>query len=509
MTDKNNEAAAGVKAQKKLRLAKTTKIGTYTFIISLIVLAVIIVINLLVGAIPSRFTVFDTSANKLYTISDSTESYLGGLAENVTINWICQGGETDDTMKTFIDRYAACSPKLKVKILDPVKNPAILTPYLTETDTQPSNFSFIIESGRRYKIVDFNELFYFNNEFLNESYGLGAVPYEAYEYYYQYFAYAEGQGYVTDQLFYGDDTITKAVEYVTLENIPHIYILEGHGEDAFTVTLLDFISANNVVYETLRLSDSGSVPVDANCVVIYSPKNDISTDEASVLRAYLQDGGNMMLVTSPDDTSHSNLLGLMADYGLSAAEGTVYEGNTSYYKDNAYNLKPTVNSAATAVIPSSAASYTMYMPLSHGITIGDDNGGATVTELFTTSDSAYSIKNEVKSEPTQYALGVSVSKQTDNGVTQLVWYSSADAFTDSAAQSASYGNYYFMFYSLFWMNETYESKLSTVEGPSLGEPILDGLTTTSIYVWTFVFVILIPGIVIVTGLVVWIRRRKR
>jgi t-SNARE complex subunit (syntaxin) len=62
MSDKKIETGKPV---KKFSLARRTKIGTYTFIISLILLTVLVVINLLVAAIPKSFTVFDTSANKL------------------------------------------------------------------------------------------------------------------------------------------------------------------------------------------------------------------------------------------------------------------------------------------------------------------------------------------------------------------------------------------------------------------------------------------------------------
>lgn len=487
------------------RNGRTTKMGTYTLAVSLIVLAVIIVINLLVGLLPSSLTSFDTSATGLYTISESTEKYIGGLSEDVTINWICQGGETDSTLETFLEKYVALSSHLKLKLLDPVKDPTVLDKYLTETDEQPSNYSFIIESARRYQLIDATELFYYYNSMLDQSYGLGEVPYSVYESYYTYFYYAENSGYTTEQYFYGDDTLTKGIEYVTLESIPHVYILEGHGEQSFSSTLLGFISSNNISYEMLTLTDS--IPADAGCVVINAPKFDLSSSEAALLRDYLAAGGNLMLITSPDNTSFANLMSVMADYGLSPVSGMIYEGNTSYYRDVAYYLKPTPSSDHSAT--KYASSYTAYFPKAHGISIAADTDGATVTPLFTTSGSAYPVQDGVNGEAGQQVVGAAVSKAADAETTQIVWYSSAEAFTDETASAASYGNYYYFFYSLFWMNETYESELATVKGPSISEPILDGLTETSVRVWSIAFCAIIPGIVLTVGIVVWVRRRRR
>jgi hypothetical protein len=61
---------------------------------------------------------------------------------------------------------------------------------------------------------------------------------------------------------------------------------------------------------------------------------------------------------------------------------------------------------------------------------------------------------------------------------------------------------------LTWM-ETYESTLSDVVGIPISEPLLDKLSQSSIYLWTVVFVIIIPLGVTAAGLTVWLRRRRR
>jgi ABC-2 type transport system permease protein len=501
MNMKNN------KISLKKGLSKSTKIGTYTFLVSLFLLVILVIINLLIAALPPSLIVFDTTPTGLYTISESTQDFIDTIGEPVTIHWICPGGAKDPTFETFLERYTSLSKHFKYDILDPIADPDCLSPYIAETDPQPSAFSLIIESGRRHRLIDYQELFYYYNEYLAENYGMTSpVPYSAYMYYnsYPYFIFssAEQQGYPTETYFYGDDIITKGVEYVILERIPHIYITEGHGESTLSAMLLQYLADNNIGHEYLRTVTAGEIPADASCLVIYAPGSDLSADETQMISAYLSGGGNMLLITSPDNTGMENLMSLVEPYGVSAVPGIVYEENPDNYKTNKYYLIPDIGShTATSRFKSS---YFMFMPQSHGIRLTDNMSGAVVTELFTTSDSAYSKVGEEQSEPGSLALGVAIER----GETQIIWLSSADALTDQAAQAVSYGNYYYILDMLSWM-ETYESSLADVVGIPTSEPILDRLSQSSIYLWTAVFVVVLPVGVTVSGLVVWFKRRRR
>lgn len=505
-----NKITPDERTVRRSRIAKTTKIGSYTFAISAVLLAVIIIINSMIGLLPSHLTVFDTSANKLYTISDSTEKYLSSLSEDVTLHWICQGGEQDATLLNFLNTYVSKSSHLSLNVIDPIKDPTALDKYVSDTATSaPSNLSLIVESARRYMIVDFFDLFYFYNQFLEENAGIGIVPYEMYEMYESYygvFSTAESYGSVTEELFYGDDTLTKAIEYVTLENIPHMYVLDGHGEDLLSPTFTTFAStAGNLTLDTLRLDTVSEVPADANCVIIFSPTEDLSANDTKLLRSYLRDGGNMLLITDRTNTEHTNLLSLMEDYGMTAESGIVYEGSASGYKDTPNYIIPTADQSHEAV--AYAAGYAIHIPNAHAITIAE--GATAVTPLLTTTASAYTLNGDIKSDTGTRVLGAAAEVATDSSTSKIVWYSSSEAFTDSVATAASYGNYYYLIYSMLWMNETYESGLTTVKGPSLSEPLLTGLTASSILTWAIIFVFIIPGIILTVGLVVWIRRKKR
>ena len=53
--------------------------GTYSLIISAVVLALMIVINILVSALPSTLTQYDISAAQLYSITSNTKVVVNAL----------------------------------------------------------------------------------------------------------------------------------------------------------------------------------------------------------------------------------------------------------------------------------------------------------------------------------------------------------------------------------------------------------------------------------------------
>ena len=54
---------------------KHIKNGSYTMVMSVIFIAVVVVINMIVSAIPSKYSEIDISSEKLYSIGDETKAY--------------------------------------------------------------------------------------------------------------------------------------------------------------------------------------------------------------------------------------------------------------------------------------------------------------------------------------------------------------------------------------------------------------------------------------------------
>ena len=81
---------------------KHLKQGSYSSIMTVIVLAVIVVINLIVAQIPTSKTQIDLSTQKMYSITDETKTALKDLDQDVTLYYIVQKGSEDDTIEKLL-----------------------------------------------------------------------------------------------------------------------------------------------------------------------------------------------------------------------------------------------------------------------------------------------------------------------------------------------------------------------------------------------------------------------
>ena len=75
--------------------------GSYSLVITAVVLALLIVVNILVSILPTPMTQYDISAAKLYSISSNTKVVVNALQEDVTIYWSVQSGKEDQIIENL------------------------------------------------------------------------------------------------------------------------------------------------------------------------------------------------------------------------------------------------------------------------------------------------------------------------------------------------------------------------------------------------------------------------
>ena len=62
--------------------------GSYSVMITAVVLAILIVANVFVSSLPASLTKYDISSTKLYSITSNTKVVVNGLKQDVMIYWI-------------------------------------------------------------------------------------------------------------------------------------------------------------------------------------------------------------------------------------------------------------------------------------------------------------------------------------------------------------------------------------------------------------------------------------
>lgn len=374
--------------------------GTYSLIISAVVLALMIVINILVSALPSTLTQYDISAAQLYSITSNTKVVVNALEKDVTIYWIVQSGEEDQIIENLLDKYESLSDHITVEKKNPDIYPTFAEQY---TDETVQNNSLVVECGDKYRFIGYDDIYLYETDMYSYSYNAS---------------------------FDGEGAITSAIDYVVSEELPQVYVLEGHGEAELPSVFSEQVEKENMELTTFSLLTVDGIPEEADCVLIYSPSSDISLEEKEMLADYAENGGKLLVIAGPvADSSLENLYSLLADYGVEAADGIVVEADRSHYAfQSPLALLPDMASS-DITDPLVEENYYPILPVAQGLIVSDT--ASNVTSLLTTSDTAFSkiagyeMESYEKEEGDidgPFTLAVSISCSNDG---QIIWFSSS------------------------------------------------------------------------------------
>ena len=379
--------------------------GGYALAVTAVVLAILVAVNVFAAALPASLTHQDISAAQLYSVTSNTKVVVNNLAEDVTIYWIVQSGEEDDVIQNLLEKYDSLSDHITVEKRNPDVYPTFAQQY---TDQEVANNSLVVECGDKSRYIPLTDIY------------LGEInPYTG--------------GYnATD--FDGEGAITSAIDYVTSDEYPQVYLLEGHGEGELPSAFASQIEKENMQVQSLSLLQVDAIPEDAACLLIYAPQSDLSAEEKEMLADYVAGGGRLLVCAGAVEGGMlENLYSLLADYGVAAQDGLVIDPDRAHYALSPYQLMPEMNSSPLTD-PLLEENYYAIFPLSIGLTVETDSDA--VTELLTTSAQSYSKAAgyaletyDWEEDDAEGPFAVAVSIEEEGGG-QIVWFASDQFLAD-------------------------------------------------------------------------------
>lgn len=467
--------------EKKNKNRIALKGGTYSLLVTLIVLAILIVVNVLASILPGNLTKYDISSTKLYSITSNTKAVVNALKKDVKIYWIVQADKEDDVIENLLEKYESLSDHIEVVKKNPDVYPTFTDKYTSE---EVPNNSLIVECGDKNRYISYNDI---------------------------YVTQTDATGYSSSSSFDGEGAITSAIDYVISDKLPKIYVLEGHGEAELPETFSKQIERENMQTESFSLLNEDKVPEDADAILIYAPTSDISAEEKEILADYVANGGKMMVAAGPTENgSLTNLYSLLSDYGVETTDGIVVEEDREHYAfQQPYILLPDLQSS-DITDPLIEENYYAILPIAQGLTVKDTAGR--VTELLTTSDTAFSKKAGYNLETYEkedgdtdgpFALAVSIEADNDG---QIVWFSSSLFLEDMYNSYSSGANLDMGMNALSSL--VGERDAVSIRSKSLNYNYLTIDESTSSLLKTMMIGVF-PLAFIVTGIVVIVRRRRK
>lgn len=460
--------------------------GAYSSITIVIVVALTVIVNLIAGKVPSKYTNIDVTSNKLYTITDQTKKLLENLTEDINIFVINSEDSADTTLNQTLKYYEDSSSHIKVTYIDPLVNPQFVSQYTTSSIAQNS---IVVESAKRYQLISYNDIYETQTDY--STYQQNVTGYDA-----------EGQ-------------LTSAIAYCTSEDMPKIYMIAGHNEYTLDSGFQTAIEKENIEYETINLMDYEAVPEDAECIIIHAPEKDFSSDDADKVIAYLNQGGKAFITVEYVGTELPNFERILSEFGMTIQMGYAVDTSAGNYYQKPIFLLPNVEYADETNGLTGAYTY-LIAPYAQGIDVPDEEiEGITYTKLLNGSENSI-VKTNITNASTYekeegdiegpVCIGVKAEKTLDSGTSTIYLFASAQMFTDSIDNAVS-GNNKQLFSNIMSTLANHETSVSVpVKSYEMDSLIV---SASDLAVFGIIAVVILPLALLVAGLIIWLNRRSK
>lgn len=459
----------------KVRSALTgrqARYGSNALVLSIAFIGILAVVNYIVYQNPKRW---DLTEDKQYTLAQETISTLETLPQQVQATAFFTADYPSDQAKTLLDQYKIQSNgKFDYRFIDPVQDPLA-----AQQANVTRNGSVLLTMGDRQQLVTS----------------------------------------VTEQELTGG--LVRLIS--TEENT--VYFLTGHGEyspedtgDQSYSRLKQTLEDKNYTVKTLNLLADNQVPEDAKVIVVAGPRQPLSSGEVDLLKQFTQGGGSLIVMEEPTpvtdfgDQSDPLQAYLKDSWGISLGNDMVIDLSSSQA-----SLVAVGSQFGTNKIVQDLAGYVTIMPTARSVDTGDAITGISPSVLVSTSQQAWAETDlqalqsqDAQVQPDQGTdiLGpvpLAVAAQNLDTNDRIVVFGDADFATD--AYFTAYGNGDLIVNSIDWATE--QEELINLTPKDTTQRFLAPPQRLTMNLLLFGSVILLPGLILVSGVGVWFQRRRR
>jgi ABC-2 type transport system permease protein len=461
--------------------------GGYSSLLTIIIVAILLVVNLGADQLNMRL---DLTRDKLFSLSGQTNELLDGLEREVNIYGMYEPGREDNSIREVLEKYSARSRQVATSFISPNLHPDFVRKYVR--DGEPLSIGdIVIESGDKFRVLRRGEIYtYTTNQMTGQSNRHGLIL----EY-----------------------KLTNAIAFVTSDIDPVVHVLMGHNETPIPNQLQEYMRDENFVINNLDLIAQEWNPGKDDILLIASPRRDISPEEARKIRDFLGAGGKGFFLIGEPIEQMPNLQEVLAVYGINIPKALVFEDDPSNYIDQRVNLAP--NKRTHEIMnPINAARRHVITPVAQYIEeLAVKRESLKIEPILVTSNRAYAkvdpqpgtMEKETGDVDGPFNIAVVITDRFDDrdptNFTRLVVVSNAHFATDvQTAALSNFGNWEMFMNSLNHLVDKAENisiRPKLLEGASITINMNEQLTIAAI------LVLILPLMILASGITVWLRRR--
>lgn len=486
--------------QKKLANKRKLKYGALSVVLTTIVIAAVIVVNVICSAVVYNKNIYlDLTPTQLFELSDAGRELLDTIDPNAKIKVrFCSPFDTLEANMAskmvfeLVKEMCAEYDNITYDYVDPVKNYAEVIKYKSSSADTIDTDSIIVESGTEYRV------FSLENMYIIDTDG------------------------VTAWAFNGEQKLITAMVSCTLSEKPVAYYTNTHGEYLSESMVELFEEAG---YDVLPIDlTKDEISSDGRLIIISCPKYDFEgiseltagrKSEIEKIDDFLDGYGNIMVFMDPTVERLPELEDFLAEWGIEFEDAVLYDATNSidtqhYALVGDYSLEDSVGGMLVRDIvsvgtpPKTIAYYASPIKI-----LFTEKENREVGAAIYSSETAQKIVGEEAVEKGQYPL-VTVSRE-GNYINNVKHYSYVFAvgspfFAEDMFLTPTYANSDILYTMMIMMGK--EQVPIDLEFKIFEDTSLD-ITSAQASTWTWTLMLVIPTIVFGLGIVIFIRRKHK
>jgi ABC-type uncharacterized transport system involved in gliding motility auxiliary subunit len=455
---------------------RQTKYTAYAAVYIAIILGVLGMANFLAQRYNKSF---DSTANKQFSLSDQTLKVVKGLQNDVQMNYYDRTSNFTDprgNVRDLLDRYANLSPKVHLNYVDPDKKPQLAK-----------------AAGVR-------------------SYGTLTI---------------ETAGRRQDAKSVSEEEITGALVRALKGGERNVCFAQGSGERDLSDSgpegasvAKEQLEKNNYKTQTINLLRKPEIPKECTVLVVPGPRQEYLDPAVNALKGYVEGGGRALFAVDPplrlkadEIPENTALMNVLGGWGVTPEKDLVIDLNP---------VSQVFGFSAAVVLIQKYESHAIVremrgataFPLTRSITV-KTGGKASVEKLFETTDDAFATpnlssgevnpkdKNNKKGPLAIAAAGTySTGKEGNNG--RFVVVGASSWLQNNILGVRNFANRDLFLNMMNWLSSD-EDLISIRPKEPENRPLM--MTGRQMSMLLYTSMLILPLIVIASGLSVWWRRR--
>ena len=314
--------------------------------------------------------------------------------------------------------------------------------------------------------------------------------------------------------FLDESSLTNALMQLASAKERWVTFLSGHGErspeGAANFDFSQFgkeLSRRKINAQTLNLAALPAIPDNSALLVIAAPTVSFLPGEYAMIRQYLDKGGNLFLLSEPDN-KHTDML---KSLGLQQLPGTVVDNNAKIYGINdpsfilvsEYQPHPITQGFLTLSLFPAAAAFILYEDSEFQAETLFSSSSQSWTETRLQGQIRFDADSKEQQGPLNFAYALTRNLE-NNKQQRIVAIGDSDFLAN--AYIGNVGNLELGLRIVNWL--IHDDRFIPIPAKTAVDSRLL-LSKTSVAIIGFGFLIVIPLLLFCTGFVIWRNRKRR